>query len=70
MDLEGIVRNGVIVLHTPGQLAEGTRVRVQVDEPDRPPTLANLLKYAGAIAGMPEDFADQHDHYIPGTPKR
>jgi hypothetical protein len=29
-----------------------------------------LLKHAGKAEGLPEDLADQHDHYLYGTPKR
>lgn len=27
-------------------------------------------RFLGAIEGLPEDLADQHDHYRLGTPKR
>jgi predicted DNA-binding antitoxin AbrB/MazE fold protein len=70
MVLEGIVKNGVIVPDQPGQLPEGTRVRIVVEPEVKKPTLAGLLKYAGALDDMPADFAQQHDHYIHGTPKR
>ena len=29
-----------------------------------------LLKHAGTPTGLPSDLAEQHDHYIHGTPKR
>ena len=70
MILEGIVKNGVVVLDPPGQLVEGTRVQVVVPAEAKKPTLAGLLKYAGLLQDMPADFAQQHDHYIHGTPKR
>jgi hypothetical protein len=70
MEREGTVRNGVIVLNTPEPLPEGARVRVVVEETENKPTLAGLLKYAGVLPDMPPDFAEQHDHYIHGTPKR
>jgi hypothetical protein len=70
MELEGTVRNGVVVMG-PGQtLAEGTRVRVAINDAEQKPTLSDLLKYAGTLTDMPADFAEQHDHYIHGTPKR
>ncbi len=31
---------------------------------------ATLLELAGTVEGLPPDFADEHDHYIHGTPKR
>jgi hypothetical protein len=70
MELEGTVKNGMVVLDSAQSLPDGTRVRVVVDEPDAKPTLAGLLKYAGVLTDMPADFAAQHDHYIHGTPKR
>jgi len=36
----------------------------------KPGTLSFLLKYAGKVPDLPPDFAEQHDHYIHGTPKR
>jgi predicted DNA-binding antitoxin AbrB/MazE fold protein len=70
MTLSGTVTNGVIVLDQPTQLQEGTRVRVIVENEENTPTLAGLLKFAGVLADMPSDFAQQHDHYVHGTPKR
>lgn len=70
MTLAGTVTNGVIVLDQPGQLQEGTRVRVVVEEEGKKPTLAGLLQFAGVLPDMPADFAQQHDHYVHGTPKR
>jgi hypothetical protein len=70
MELEGTVRNGVIVVDSAEPLPEGARVRVVLEQTADKPTLAGLLKYAGALPDMPADFAEQHDHYIHGTPKR
>jgi hypothetical protein len=60
----------MVVLDSAVTLPEGSRVRVVVDQPDTKPTLAGLLKYAGVLTNMPADFAEQHDHYVHGTPKR
>ena len=72
MLLEGTIRNGIIVLDQPQTLAEGTRVKISVE-----PTAEDcrslrdmLLKHAGTATGLPSDLAEQHDHYIHGTPKR
>lgn len=71
MSLEGTVVNGVIVLDSQEKLAEGTRVEVVVQAIERKPTLAErLLKHAGTVTDLPADMAEQHDHYIHGTPKR
>jgi len=70
MELEGTVKNGVIVVDSRQPLPEGTRVRIHVVAEEKRPTLAGLLKYAGTLPDMPSDFAEQHDYYIHGTPKR
>ena len=70
----GQVQNGVIVFEGPSPaLPAGTRVRIELIEPedDATPTLAERLKSViGAAKGLPPDLAEQHDHYLHGTPKR
>ena len=70
----GQVQNGVIVFEgSPPTLAPGTRVRIELIDPedDLTLTLAERLKpIIGAAQGLPPDLAEQHDHYIHGTPKR
>jgi len=70
--LDGIVRNGTIVLDQGATLPEGTRVKVVADTQDTEgqPTHLSLLNLAGMAKDLPADFAAQHDHYIHGTPKR
>jgi hypothetical protein len=73
VEWEGIVQNGVIVVHGTQPLPEGAQVTIQLREPSAPrkPTLAErLLKHAGTVPDLPSDLAEQHDHYIHGTPKR
>jgi hypothetical protein len=75
MLLEGTIKNGTIVLDQPPPLPDGQRVEVELkpmshSQPTEEPTLAGLLKFAGALSDMPADFAAEHDHYIHGTPKR
>jgi hypothetical protein len=82
MTIAGTVQNGVVILEGGPPLPDGTRVEVVVapsPNPPKPtpgpnepgePTIRSLLKFAGVIKGMPADFAEQHDHYIHGTPKR
>ena len=72
MTLDGVVRNGTIVLEQGALLPEGARVKVFAEpaETEAQPTLLSLLKLAGIARDLPEDFATQHDHYIHGTPKR
>ena len=77
MLLEGTVINGTIVLDGDETLPEGARVEVALKDPEtspaneRKPTLSErLLKHAGTVPDLPADMAQQHDHYIHGTPKR
>ena len=77
MTLQGTINSGAIVLDQPAPWPEGTRVEVllKVVEPreqeERKPTLSRrLLKHAGTVPGLPADMAEQHDHYIHGSPKR
>jgi hypothetical protein len=76
MTLQGTVRNGLVFLDPPQQLPDGTRVEVIVHElpakaGEGTSSLAErLLKHAGTVPGLPPDLADQHDHYVHGTPKR
>jgi hypothetical protein len=70
----GEFRDGVVVFEgPPPALAAGTRVRIVLIEPedDTTSTLAERLRpIIGAAKGLPPDMAEQHDHYIHGTPKR
>ncbi len=72
MTYHGIIRNGAIVLDDGITLPDGTRVKVvaDVEQEETKPTHLGLLKLAGKAKDLPADFAEQHDHYIHGTPKR
>jgi hypothetical protein len=69
----GEVRNGVVEFEAGARPPEGTKVRVEpIGESDEStPTLADRLRSViGIVDGLPADLAEQHDHYIHGTPKR
>jgi hypothetical protein len=59
-------------------LPDGTAVEVRpvehaapADPPEAGPTLYERYKdFIGVVDGLPEDMADEHDHYIHGTPRR
>jgi hypothetical protein len=76
MTYRGQVKNGVVVLEGGPLPAEGTSVRVEVIEAispassDRQSIWNKLLELSGTVEGLPADMAEQHDHYIHGTPKR
>lgn len=72
MNVQGTVISGVVVLDNDCSLPDGTRVELVVKEQTAVPTTLGqrLLKLAGIAEGLPSDMAEQHDHYIHGTPKR
>lgn len=71
MTIAGTVQNGVVILDGAPALPDGTRVEVVLPvEAERKPTLHGLLKLAGTVNDLPPDMAEQHDHYIHGTPRK
>ena len=71
----GQVQNGVVVFDegTPA-LPEGARLRIeliaQAEHPQGRTLAERLASVIGKAEGLPADFADQHDHYLHGQPKR
>lgn len=71
MELAGIVQNGVIVPDDPTALPEGMRVRIIPATLEQPISFGERFgRFKGAVAGLPADLAEQHEHYRLGTPKR
>jgi hypothetical protein len=79
MTLEGHIENGQIVLDQQTPLPEGVRVRVELldREAPRPPSEVELptlyeryRDIIGQAKDLPSDFAENHDHYIHGAPKK
>lgn len=71
MEIEGVVHNGVIVPDDATGLPEGTRVRIAPVPQETPkPFGERFAHFKGAVPGLPEDLAAQHDHYRLGTPTR
>ena len=73
MHYRGRVHGGVVVLEPGAALAEGEQVEVRrlTDATEAGPTLYDRLKdVVGTAEGLPEDMAENHDHYIRGAPKR
>ena len=83
MTYRGVVKKGVIILSGDVDLPDGTKVSAVVS-PRADPTGTNSR--SGATIGeklaqfarktetqpcnLPKDMADNHDHYLHGTPKR
>jgi len=72
MALRGTVVNGMVVLDNDLKLPEGARVTVTLEggQGSKETLQDVLMKYAGCMKDLPADMAEQHDHYIHGTPKR
>jgi hypothetical protein len=72
MSVLGTVINGAVILDNSQDLPDGTRVKLVVVETAAAPTTLGqrLMELAGIAKGLPPDMAEQHDHYIHGTPKR
>ena len=71
MNYRGRINNGVVVLEDGADLPEGTEVRVEpVEQPTRKTLYERFKNVAGKAEGLPADFAEQHDHYIHGSPKK
>ncbi len=71
MSYRGHVSNGVVVLEDGADLPDGTEVRVEPVETSPRKTLYERFKNVARKAeGLPADFAEQHDHYIHGSPKK
>ncbi len=77
MVYKGHVKNGTIVLDEPVTLPEGVAVRIELaeaadtaDEDTGPSFTERFARFIGKAEGLPEDAAENHDHYLIGTPKR
>ena len=63
--VEATVRDGQLVLDAAVPFPDGTRVHVRVEPADADPL---LFLAENAVATGVRDLADQHNHYIYGTP--
>jgi len=72
----GTVKNGMVILDGDDSPEEGTRVKVLPVSPEpkedrSAPTVYERYKdFIGSVNNLPEDLAEQHDHYLYGTPKQ
>lgn len=78
MTYEGRVEGGKVILDQPVELADGTRVRVEVARTVVRATGSaedfslseRLASVIGAAEGLFEDAAENLDHYLYGTAKQ
>jgi len=80
MTVRGHVQNGVVVLDDPTALPDGAEVSVRAlsargrsgrttGEHGRP-ARKRLTGIVGIVKDAPPDLAENHDHYLYGSPKR
>ena len=53
----------------PDGVSADTKLRVLVDIGNRPQSLLKIAAMA-IDADLPRDYAEQHEHYVKGTPRR
>ena len=77
MTYRGHIENGAVVLDEPVELPEGTRVTIDVCpmsgnscEEATPSLAETLAPFIGKAIGLPEDAAENHDHYLYGTARK
>jgi hypothetical protein len=74
MVYRGHIENGVAVLDDGADLKEGTQVRIEITDDKGQPVARSLTERLASIVGkaqgLPEDAAENHDHYLYGSPKR
>jgi predicted DNA-binding antitoxin AbrB/MazE fold protein len=72
MSYTGTIENGIVKLPPEISLPDGTKVRVEeIKIPqDQNELTRKLREIAAQLEGLPGDWAQEHDHYIHGTPKR
>ena len=72
MTYKGKITNGTVVLPPDVDLPEGTEVQVTPMLPgseERMSFAERYKEFIGVCEG-PSDLAENHDHYIHGTPKK
>ncbi len=77
MTYSGHVENGVIVLDEAVDLPDGAPVTIELasapqstDDEAIPSLAERLASVIGSVDGLPEDAAENHDHYLYGAPKK
>ena len=74
MIYRGHVKNGVVVLDKDVRLPDGTEVKVEavetVEDAPRKTLAERFRNIIGVADDLPADMAENHDHYIHGTPKQ
>jgi hypothetical protein len=71
MSIQGIVKDGVVILPPGVAPADGTPVQVELPtQADADGLAKSLLEWAGKGVNLPSDLAENHDHYLHGRSKK
>jgi len=71
VSITATVENDAIKLPAGVHLPDGTTVRVEpLTEPSSESFGKRYAKFIGAVKDAPSDLAENHNHYLYGTPKR
>ena len=70
MTYRGHVENGLVVFDERVDLTDGTEVQVQPVLQQQSTLAERFRDMIGCVSDLPMDMAENHDHYIHGTPKR
>jgi hypothetical protein len=62
-------RNVVLEEPVPGDIPANTPVKVVFEGADSSSVLAKIAQLA-VEGGLPKDYAQQHEHYVKGAPRR
>jgi hypothetical protein len=69
MSYTGRVERGVVVFDGPNRPPDGAVVRVEETATPPEPSWGEVFRdLIGTAEGLPEDMAENHDHYIHGGP--
>ena len=70
MTYRGHIENGSVVFDETVVLPEGTQVSVEPLAKTGRSLAERFGDLIGCVSDLPSDMAENHDHYIHGTPKR
>ena len=70
MSITATIENGSIKLPPDVHVPDGTTARIILEEADDKTLAERYAKLIGFTDQLPEDLAENHDHYLHGHPKK
>lgn len=70
LSYRGHIKDGAVILDEPVALPDGTEVEIEPTQRCRETLADRFRAIIGIVTDLPEDMAENHDHYIHGTPKK